>query len=395
MERKRKKINIKFIVLILSLIVFLCISVLTYAWFTDSKSYTGTLNFGELKLKVSGDSVTDNSKTLSFDTARKLNNDSTWTGKFMPGDTINIKLKVGLEDGSEPAYYIVHITDDKNVFENAFYYSQDGTNVYVNDGKKIYKQGTTTSVSSPIIGKISAGDSNAHSLTISAKISEDFTQQGVKSNVVCNIFAIQRANLEEKTALGELLINSQSSEDKRLYTQVNYLESNGTQYFTTDFYIDKTKDWTMEYSVKWNNTTARQLIGFNTSGSGWWGVNEGYYQATGTKKASVSVNNTTFDNIKLVSASGSINFYVNDTLTFVMTIGDSTGHLKLFAAYDDGSTSYYWNYCQMKALSIKQGGVLVHNFIPAIRNSDNKPGMLDTVCGRFYTNQGSGEFSYA
>ena len=39
------------------------------------------------------------------------------------------------------------------------------------------------------------------------------------------------------------------------------------------------------------------------------------------------------------------------------------------------------------------GGVIKRSFVPALRNSDNKPGMYDTVTGTFYTNAGSGEFS--
>ena len=394
MEKKRKKINIKFIVLIISLVVFLSMSIFTFAYFTDNKNYTGTLNFGELKLKVSGDSVTENSQALSFDTARKLNNDSTWTGKFMPGDTINIKLKVGLEDGSEPAYYLVQISDNKNVFENAYYYSQDGTNIYVNNGQKIYKQGTTTAVTTPIIGKIlSAGDSNAHNLTISAKISENFEEQGVKTTVYCNIFAIQIANLEERVALAELLLNSSTDTNKKLYTQVEYLESSGTQHFATDFYIDGTSDWTMEYSVKWKSTTTRELIGFVDDGGCWWGVNNGIYQMSGFSKISAST--TTFDNIKVENIGKAFSIYVNNQL---LGTRDYTlvGHLKLFNLYSDSAKSGSFGCrCQMKELTIKQGDLIIHNFVPAVRNQDNKPGMLDTVCGRFYTNQGTGEFSYA
>ena len=39
------------------------------------------------------------------------------------------------------------------------------------------------------------------------------------------------------------------------------------------------------------------------------------------------------------------------------------------------------------------GGVIKRSFVPALRNSDNKPGMYDTVTGTFYTNAGSREIS--
>ncbi len=404
MEKKRKKINVKFIVLIISLVVFLSVSVLTFAFFTDSKSYNGNLTFGELKLKVSGDSVTQNSQTLLFDTARKFYNDSTWTGKYMPGDTINIKLKVGLEDGSEPAYYLVQISDNKNVFENAFYYSQDGTNIYVNNGQKIYKQGTTTAVTTPIIGKIlSAGDSNAHSLTISAKISEDFESQGVVTTVYCNIYAVQRANLEEKSALSELLIGA--SEDKKVYTKLNYLESTGTQWIDTK-YVYKTEP---KIEMEFNPTMAKDMFlagvrvdnGVNskfvynptmTNASGNGAANYMYGEASWKKMPSTSLKLNEWIKISF----GKI-YKENDKVinTITETYDFSTNTFPIYLFHANGGGQQYGSGVKMKYCDIFDGDVLVRELIPVLRNSDNKPGMFDALSGIFYTNVGSGEFVYA
>ena len=43
-------------------------------------------------------------------------------------------------------------------------------------------------------------------------------------------------------------------------------------------------------------------------------------------------------------------------------------------------------------VQIKENNVLVRNFIPAKRLSDNAIGMYDTVTGRFFANAGTGEF---
>ena len=59
-------------------------------------------------------------------------------------------------------------------------------------------------------------------------------------------------------------------------------------------------------------------------------------------------------------------------------------------------SSHSWNFvgkifkCKITELN---GEVLGH-FIPALRKSDSKPGMYDLVSGQFFTNQGTGEFSY-
>ena len=45
-------------------------------------------------------------------------------------------------------------------------------------------------------------------------------------------------------------------------------------------------------------------------------------------------------------------------------------------------------------LTIKENGVIVRDFIPCYRKSDSKPGLYDIVNKQFYTNAGSGEFSF-
>ncbi len=205
MKTKRLSKSVKTIILALILLVVISSFVLTLAYFQDKKEYSGTLDFGSIKLKVSGgvegDGVTTSTSKLIFDTARKKNNDPTWTGKYMPGDLVEINLIVDLEVGSEPAYYVVQISDEKNIFENNIYFSEDGQNVYVYNGTYTYKQddSTKTMVEDKYCGKITAG--NAQNLTISAKISEDYETQNEQTTVYCKIFAIQQANLEPQKAV--------------------------------------------------------------------------------------------------------------------------------------------------------------------------------------------------
>ena len=42
----------------------------------------------------------------------------------------------------------------------------------------------------------------------------------------------------------------------------------------------------------------------------------------------------------------------------------------------------------------ERSGETILNLAPALRSSDGKPGMLDTVSKKFYVNQGTGEFLY-
>ena len=41
-----------------------------------------------------------------------------------------------------------------------------------------------------------------------------------------------------------------------------------------------------------------------------------------------------------------------------------------------------------------RSGETILKLVPALRSSDGKPGMLDTVSKKFYVNQGTGEFLY-
>ena len=87
MKTKRLKGNIiNKILIALIILVLVSTLILTLAYFQDKKEYSGTLDFGNIKLKVSGgvegDGVTSSTSKLVFDTARKKNNDSTFPSLF-------------------------------------------------------------------------------------------------------------------------------------------------------------------------------------------------------------------------------------------------------------------------------------------------------------------------
>ncbi len=208
-KSKKEKLFSK-ILLALLLIVLVSLFSITFAWFTDKKEYEGTLNFGSIELDVSG-GVDNETQTLTFDVSRVSG--PTYTGKLMPGDTVNINLTLGLKSTSEPAYYIVYIFDNNGVFEESMYFSEDGTNVYVNNFTKTYLQtdANKASVSDKYCGKLT--NESTQNITISAKVSEDYEIQGTNVKVFCKIYAIQQANLTSQQAYDEL------------YPRVNFVTS--------------------------------------------------------------------------------------------------------------------------------------------------------------------------
>ncbi len=277
MENKRLKINIKTIILIISIIIFASISVITFAWFTDKESYSGNLTFGTIELDVSGTGIDNTNKTLKFDVSR-TNASYASGGKIMPGDTVNIPIKVGLTKESEAAYYIIKISDEKNVFENAIYFS-DGTNVYVYDGTIVYLQSdaSKTPVTNKFVGTLEKG-TTGHDITISAKISTDFEEKNASTTILCDIYAIQMANLEPRQAVNMLQIGFVMSEygncsigetdgiirnNEKIISTKNFISVNGT----TKIELDKTNGYAYRVYCYDNNFNYLGFFRCDTNGN--------------------------------------------------------------------------------------------------------------------------------
>lgn len=177
---------------------------------------------------------------------------------------------------------------------------------------------------------------------------------------------------------------------KNLYTSLEYIESTGTQWIDTG--IVPTFDYTFEIK-------ALKEVGKSLIGSG--GTN---YTFTGGS----------IDNINFIHMGGVTTFLPNtidnsvphiwairngkiwcDDTGFTLNIGSTTPTLSwaLFArkleqdaVSDIGSHTVYY------VKLYDANGVLVRDFIPVRRVSDNAIGMYDTVTKTFFPNAGTGEF---
>ncbi len=292
MEKRKNKVLNK-ILLALLLIVLVSLFSITFAWFTDKKEYSGTLNFGAIELDVSGDGVNNATKELQFSTTRQANSDATWTGKIMPGDVVNIPLNVGLTSSSESAYYLVHITDAKNVFENAYYFF-DGTYVYVNDGTKTYRQGDSskTPVSDKYVGMLEK-DASGHDITISAVVATSVTEQGITTTIKCDVYAIQQANLDISMAKYILTLNfrtpliltgSGNTTNVNAYT-ITSASENADTYFRADYNIEPGTTYRVSFTASVNSSNS-WLYYLNGSSNAFMlenGYNEIIFTHSGTK----------------------------------------------------------------------------------------------------------------
>lgn len=199
--------------------------------------------------------------------------------------------------------------------------------------------------------------------------------------------------------------NRQSSTLPPGYTQLQYIESTGTQYIETNIVADNgfiafivacyTTTQLNAYIVGQCNATAPyKRNGVQTSGdsSPKWMLGLGNIYP----KASQGPSSNTIYTLNVSTIEG--NSYLDVNGTRIITSTDSTGRSAtgLYIFYDGWSKANNREKSKVKLynLSITVNNVM-HNLVPALREQDNKPGLYDTTDNVFYTNAGSGEFLYA
>ncbi len=184
------------------------------------------------------------------------------------------------------------------------------------------------------------------------------------------------------------------------YTELEYIESSGTQYIDTG--INATGNLDIQATVK--------ILSMDSSISGLFGARN------------IS-NNSTLDAVWLgVSTSRTLWLYNNNTTNNHLPVWDTNkwydvhtinGDLYLdaskiatyetatfsgpliylFSSNNGGSIQKGGGNFQFSSFKIKQNNTLVQDLIPAKRDSDGEIGMYDTVSNTFFTNAGTGTFT--
>ena len=183
------------------------------------------------------------------------------------------------------------------------------------------------------------------------------------------------------------------------YTQVEYLESTGTQYINTRYYPNNLTDVECKFmfnqlpsnavpsvfGVRASNNSVQQFL-TSVSNGVLWIVN--------------GLNNHSIPSVRpLVNTEYILRItpqkaYWNGTEIFTMTnsVADCPNLSMLMFGRNTYSGLANQLYGKIYYLKIYEAGVLVRNFIPC-KNPSNVAGMYDTVEGVFYTNAGTGTFN--
>lgn len=198
------------------------------------------------------------------------------------------------------------------------------------------------------------------------------------------------------------------------YTELEYLESSGTQWINTLLYLHGNSR--VEFEAM---PLVRRYTNFffdtrrNTVSTGMFGLSYGYNNANSHTMRIVYGDQYRYIDRFRDGSSGVIalgekyTFLIDKGLTYkngspVSRYLESTGIQEqtftstlpcyLFASEGNGAVTSF--VMRMYSFSVRENGELLLNLIPAIRNSDGVAGMWNSVGHQFYTNAGSGAFGY-
>ena len=186
------------------------------------------------------------------------------------------------------------------------------------------------------------------------------------------------------------------------YQQVEYIESNGTQYFDTGivgksgvsveakFMLTTDANGSLFGNRQTDNTRFWPAMWFKGSGSNIWQWNA----TVNVDTLAGTVNKNTLYTTYFVSNSSGWTFDVNgERVSSGTQVGSNTNNVWMFGTNDGRTNTLQYPFVgKAYYAKIWQNGTLVRDFIP-VKDSSGKFGMYDTVNNRFYTNQGTGEFT--
>ena len=185
------------------------------------------------------------------------------------------------------------------------------------------------------------------------------------------------------------------------YQEVEYIENTGTQYIDTEFTPDYTKN--IEIKIVFEPTVSDSryclLSNFAVADNLSLEVKENkgrVYSSIGNSDSTIgtvstSTKNTYLFNYDVINKKYTLTVNNQSVNGNINATGISGGSMLVFV---DQSKRFYLfrNSIKIYNLKISENGILIRNFIPCYRKSDNEIGLYDIVNNVFYTNQGTEEF---
>ena len=190
------------------------------------------------------------------------------------------------------------------------------------------------------------------------------------------------------------------------YQEVEYIESTGTQYIDTG--VAPTNKTNIKLDIEFISGKSDKwipLIAERTRLTNSYQAMFGIWINSSTKE--IALNYADIDTAGITGTNGSgrhvysntkNKFYLDNTLIKTLSTSSFTSTLNLYVfalnGLNDGSTNIETRNCTAKLYELKiyDDNILIRDFVPCYRKSDNEIGMYDLVSNQFYTNAGTGVF---
>ena len=172
------------------------------------------------------------------------------------------------------------------------------------------------------------------------------------------------------------------------YTQLNYIQSSGTQYINTGFTPTANTRLVMDFQLTTAGTGNNALFAVVGQFSFRWYGSGSKFRSNGSNSVDfpAGIDGTARHTVEKTATSCTL----DGENTVTNTAGTVSNPLYLLAQNTGSGVS---NYASAKLYSCKiyENGSLVRNFVPAMQGST--VGLYDAANGVFYTNAGSGTFT--
>ena len=183
------------------------------------------------------------------------------------------------------------------------------------------------------------------------------------------------------------------------YKECEYLESTGTQYIDTEVDLDQYTIYEGEFELNENYSD----YSFSVFGGGLLDrppsnricFQSGYVTFWNGARFIISdVTATSGEKINFKIENDK--FTVNDSVKNITNSATTNGQPAYMFAYNNLTAGVAGGFVKAKFynLRIKKGGSFVRDYVPALREADNEPGMYDRVSNTFFANKGTGTFKY-
>lgn len=181
------------------------------------------------------------------------------------------------------------------------------------------------------------------------------------------------------------------------YQEVEYIQTTGTQYINTGYAPNQNSKMWLDYQI--TELQSAMFAGArktSPSPARYFTINSGFkstkmYAAFGTS-GNIDLDKITTNRVQ--TQIGSDGIYYNNVLKYTpsITTFQLSENVLLFAVMQNSSDITLYSKVKIYACKIWENDVLVRDFIPCYRISDNVAGMYDKANNAFYTNDGTGTF---